>query len=709
VLVRVSRERLIQEQQRLKELSQKYLAGRLAEEAELARQESPRLLPRSMLLAIEAMSRWPSPQAHQALRRGLSLLPRPVNRLQHRSTVKRIAFSPKGQWLASGSQDGVIQIWDAHTLVRVAEVKHDARVNGLAFSPDERWIAAASDDKTAPVWEVETRRLVASLPHDEPVRTVEFFPDGTLLLTATGFRGHPGLVQLWNVARWKKTGSADHMIAAKFHPRGEVVVSAAGDQVLVWQAATGNGSGFPLHDGAVLAVDHHPQYALIAATTFNESLWVLGKMQSQGDPGVHDVHEKLADSISRVSPVVFSPDGRWLAAVGVDFTVRVWEVDTLKEIRQMAGLGEELGIDLVFDPSGQLLASVWLEHQSIWIWNIYTGQTVACIEQDQASAVCFSPDRQRMASASDRDAAWIWELPAAGGVIWTVVVGLGKTLTFSSDGRWLAWTGTRVGQDGAIIIGETSAMLKVLEAATGHEVWSFQHDAPVETVAFSPDGQWIASACGDAVRVWEVAIGREEPEMRQEAQEWLGEVIQMAQEHPQAAISSDGKWLATRSGGDAERPYRLGQRRVGAIQIQEVSTGRMVSELRFGGDTTAMAFSPDGRYLASGHADGIIRLWETRNGHELARLEHHIASVTGLAFSCQGNWLASASYDQSVRLWLVRPDDLVNEACSRLTRNLTLEEWQHYIGDDEPYRKTCPELPGPEEEKIAGMSGSTSP
>jgi WD40 repeat protein len=77
-------------------------------------------------------------------------------------------------------------------------------------------------------------------------------------------------------------------------------------------------------------------------------------------------------------------------------------------------------------------------------------------------------------------------------------------------------------------------------------------------------------------------------------------------------------------------------------------------------------------------------------GEEIVRMTHENA-VNDVAFSPDGKYLAVASGDET-RRWLWRqPEDLPDEACSRLTRNLTEEEWQQYL-DGEPYRRTCPDI-----------------
>ena len=86
-----------------------------------------------------------------------------------------------------------------------------------------------------------------------------------------------------------------------------------------------------------------------------------------------------------------------------------------------------------------------------------------------------------------------------------------------------------------------------------------------------------------------------------------------------------------------------------------------------------------------------MRVWKIETSQEISRLLHE-DHVSDFKFSPDGSKLATASHDGTVRVWLWRPKDLIGEACSRLLRNLTPEEWEQYI-PGEPYRKTCPNLP----------------
>src|SRR6185503_4695068 len=113
----------------------------------------------------------------------------------------------------------------------------------------------------------------------------------------------------------------------------------------------------------------------------------------------------------------------------------------------------------------------------------------------------------------------------------------------------------------------------------------------------------------------------------------------------------------------------------------------------------SVAFSPDGKWLASGDAEGVIRLWDMSNPARpapLGSLTGHLGSVTRVAFSPDGLWLASSSWDETIILWEVNETAWQQRACRIANRNLTQAEWDQFISSAKPYERTCPNLPAGE-------------
>jgi WD40 repeat protein len=236
----------------------------------------------------------------------------------------------------------------------------------------------------------------------------------------------------------------------------------------------------------------------------------------------------------------------------------------------------------------------------------------------RVSAVDFSPDSSRLATAGNDKTARVWELVGGRELARVVHDRSISALAFSPAGDRLA-------------TGSDDRTARIWELDSGRELVRVVHDGAIRDVAFSPDGTRLATASEDkTARVWELDSGREQLRL------WHAGLLEWVLA---TAFAPDGDRLATGT-------------LLWTVRIWELATGSEIGRLRCGDSVRAVAFSSDGRLLATGSEDRTARLWELASGREVARLAHGQA-VAAVAFATQGDRLASGSDDTTARLWEV--------------------------------------------------------
>jgi WD40 repeat protein len=319
--------------------------------------------------------------------------------------------------------------------------------------------------------------------------------------------------------------------------------------------------------------------------------------------------------------VVLSPDGKTLAAIRGDQRIYLWETATGKELHQFPGTQSVYyaNMSLAFSPDGKTLAVARSMDSKVRLWEVATGKEVRVFQGDRrgVNAVAFSPDGKTLASIGRT--IRLWEVTTGQEIAVYGGGGAdGHSLVFSPDGQTLATVGRTV---------------RLWEVATGKIIRQWKEGdigGFVNTVAFSPDGKTLAAA-GTTIHLWEVAQSKE-------IRSWKVNDSVSA-----VSFSPDGKTLAS-AGSE------------GRICLWETVSGREIRP--FVGhrhEVGSVVFSPDGKMLASGSGreDRTILLWEVATGKELRALTGHQDWVQSLAFSPDGQTLASASQDRTIRLWEV--------------------------------------------------------
>jgi WD40 repeat protein/tetratricopeptide (TPR) repeat protein len=544
-------------------------------------------------------------------------------------SVLSLAFSLDGNWLAAGGlnifdQSGEIQIRAVTTGEEIARISQEKGVSSLALSPDKHWLAIGTGDLLGSagevqVWEVASKQIVARMPYERGVRSLAFSPDSRWLATGTGLL--PGL------------GIGSGIVMASNAP-------SSGEEARVWDLTTGQVVAQVTHEDAVTSIAFSPNGKWLAVGgqfAPHARIWDI----SAGDANVTLAHERGVDAIA------FSPDGKLLATSESFGPKRLWDVTLGSVVTEMdSGMLESgnmsLGSSLAFSPDGHWLAEGggYCIPITPHVWNVSTGEEGEHTGNKVAA----------------------------------------RSVAFSPNSQWLAAGGEERDDGDAWSMGPGSGLAEVWDVDSGEIVVEISTELPIYSVAFSPNGMWLATGSGGAsgaVQMWDLNTGEE--------------VSKIAHPAGVSAVtfSPDGQWLAF---GSID----------GTVQIRKVGGWEKVAQVVHPAAVESLTFSPDSQWLAAGGGGfcdmgqgnfNEVWVWNVPTGDAIA----HLPGIQSVAFSPDGKWLATAlggllRRQTEVRLIFWQPEDIIEEACRRLNRNLTREEWEQAYGE-RPYEKTCPNLP----------------
>ncbi|MCB0094173.1 MAG: caspase family protein [Caldilineaceae bacterium] len=565
-----------------------------------------------------------------------------------------------------------IKIWQLDKLsddnpVPKLVLNGNGSVSALALSKDERYLAVGArgqtnsqlDEHNIFVWDLSFPEIAPVLlsGHTDLITDLEFSPNNYELVSTS----QDATARLWSITKPSQGstilgGHTDALTDITFSPNGEWLATASQDAtVRLWHMGSTMAEPLLLEGPKdwITSLSFSPDGRLLAAGTGHP----LQKDENPIDNTAHlwNIHEPDTPIITLdygrdlVQKVIFSPDGQWFATLDTE-KVNLWKLtEPLETLIQLTDPGAVSGLDdLIVSPDSKWL--ITSGQGKVILWDI--------------NKLDESPVVLKLHSTT-----------------------FGNTdVEVSPDGQWIAFL-----DSGAIYIWSVenphSDPIKIMQPVSNLSCFSLDE---IRDITFSADSQYIVGASWSNIYLWRTSNPLNYPDILHNASEPV-------------VFSPDGKWLAAQSSifsldcknleewaSDTDNIHKV------FLWLTKDLSSPPITLLGPKAAASVLVFSSDSRWLATAYGrpgwkelDKTIRLWDLNS--ELTGstiLTGHKCHITALAFSPDNKYLASGGCSEPIRIWGIEPKLLMDNLCNMAGRNMTEDEWVRFI-PDELYRSSC--------------------
>jgi WD40 repeat protein len=602
-----------------------------------------------------------------------------------------VVFNATGSMLAAGSRDGLVHIWAFPGGRELLRIFLGAPVSQIAFHAKDNQLAAASEDGHVRIFDVDRAAMIADFECSGKAVSTSFDPGGDLLAALSS----DGPVYLFDLAHRrllrKLFGGGEAAFNLAFSKDGKRLATAMGSFAFVWDVSTGRQLLKATHSSDTDATQKwindaalSPDGRFLAYTAKGDSVAHVWDV----DAG-RQILELKHDSA--VATVAFNADGTKLGTGSYDGTARVWELPSGRELERASHAeGSEV---VAFSPDGDSFAAGGMEG-SVSISEMRRARRPLVFDfPGDVRSVAFSPNGRRFAIGAT-SAHWspLVRIADTDGNILRDIEFHGAPeidkLFFLDENRVIAQWSRKlfliaIDQSSAIPLPDLpgderidpSGKVLAIQEGNVSRLYALPGLQQTNSVDGPPAG--LLRITGEG-RLLAFDTSRPPNEFRVDLWSVSGKArvsrVALPAELSKVALNPAGTILFT-----AQREK---------LQGWDIPSGKQRFSLTAGGDISLIVPAPSSAYFAT--SDGHLTVWDAATGARLTELP----DASAAAFSPDGRYLLTRYGVRSAALWLWRSSDLRAEACARLARNLSHEEWERFF-PKQPYRRTCPNLPAP--------------
>jgi WD40 repeat protein/uncharacterized caspase-like protein len=614
------------------------------------------------------------------------------------------AVSPDGRFIATGSSDNLVSLWDVGTGREIRTfVGHSNHITGIAFLPDGKRLVTSGDTRAhvwnletgqklqtmadkelvdaiavsyngrllvvdsrdeIKVWDLERRTVLRSLGQGFGEHAVSFSPDDKTILTG----GKAGHLRLWDASSGQLLhdfDQADGIKSAAFSPDGHLVAVTIHDKIKLWEVESGRQTRTIPAVNADQTIAFSPDGQRLLSTGINGSFQTpKNRVQMWDLRGERLLWEKLVSDTWDNGPNSgqFLADGKAVIIGLGDGTVRILDARTGQETGKLKGRSEQIS-SLRASPDGRSIA-VGTRNNSIRLWDLGNGRETRSLPgyTNGVHRIAYSPDGRLLGStglgprllgstgpgSTDDDAIRIWSV--VDGKLLRIIKERAGAVVFAPEGNRVLWANSN--EEIKLLDLDSKSVPQTLGRVQSTE--NGVHRPPsVYNIFNSPDGFRVAGlqplnehTAGDPTfKLW-AADGHQ--------------ILAFDVFHDQASdLSTDGSKLALAG-------------EFGDVEIRDARDGRQIKRFDFkervipdAKAANSLRWAPDGNRLALANNDSRIRLLDVDKGQVIKTFEGHFAAVHRVDFLGNGR-LVSASVDGTIKLWDIESGLLIGTAMSFL-------------------------------------------